>query len=89
MQQLNSFRKVGCAQCTAGGGLDFDFSMALQPIVNTATRRVFAQEALARGLNGEPASHVFASVNDDNLYGFDQACRVKAIQLAAELGVDT
>jgi EAL domain-containing protein (putative c-di-GMP-specific phosphodiesterase class I) len=89
MQQLNNFRKIGCAQCTAGGGLDFDFSMALQPIINTKTRRVFAQEALARGLNGEPASHVFANVNDDNIYGFDQACRVKAIQLAAELGVDT
>ncbi len=85
----NNFRKVGCAQCAAGAGLNFDFSMALQPIVNTTTRRVFAQEALARGVHGEPAGHVFANVNEDNLYAFDQACRVKAIQLASELGVDT
>jgi EAL domain-containing protein (putative c-di-GMP-specific phosphodiesterase class I) len=89
MQPMNNFRKVGCAQCTAGGGLDFDFSMALQPIFNTTTKRVFAQEALARGLNGEPAGYVFEKVNTENIYGFDQACRVKAIQLAAELGVDS
>jgi EAL domain-containing protein (putative c-di-GMP-specific phosphodiesterase class I) len=89
MLSTHNFRKVGCAQCAAGAGLDFDFSMALQPIVNTTTRRVFAQEALARGLSGEPASHVFAHVNEDNVYGFDQACRVKAIQLAAELNIDS
>jgi EAL domain-containing protein (putative c-di-GMP-specific phosphodiesterase class I) len=89
MQPMNNFRKVGCEQCTASTGLDFDFSMALQPIVNTTTKRVFAQEALARGLNGEPAGYVFEKVNAENLYGFDQACRVKAIQLAAELGVDS
>ena len=89
MSSLTHFKKIGCAQCTAGAGLDFDFSMALQPIVNTKTRKIFAQEALARGLNGEPAGHVFANVNENNIYGFDQACRVKAIQLAAELSVDS
>ena len=82
-----NFRKIGCAECASGAGLGFDFSMAFQPIVNTRLGEVFAQEALARGLNGEPASHVFERVNEDNRYAFDQACRVKAIQLAAELEV--
>ena len=75
--------------CTAGAVLDFDFSMAFQPIVDSRTGEVFSQEALVRGLNNEPASEVFAQVNDDNLYRFDQVCRVKAIKLAADLGVST
>lgn len=61
--------------------------MAFQPIVNTRSGEVFAQEALARGLNGEGAGEVFRHVNDDNRYRFDQACRVKAIELAAQLQV--
>jgi len=32
---------------------------------------------------------VFRHVNEDNRYAFDQACRVKAIQQAAELQVDS
>lgn len=61
--------------------------MAFQPIVNTSSRTVFAQEALVRGLNNESAGRIFESVNEDNRYRFDQSCRVKAIQLAAHLGV--
>ncbi len=89
MLEQNNFRKIGCAECAAGAGLGFDFSMAFQPIVNVRTRQVFAQEALARGPQGEPAGHVFKQVNEDNRYAFDQACRVKAIQLAAQLQVDS
>lgn len=57
-----------------------------KPIVNTATREVFAYEALVRGLNNESAEHVSQQVNDNNRYRFDQACRVKAVKIAAELG---
>jgi EAL domain-containing protein (putative c-di-GMP-specific phosphodiesterase class I) len=32
---------------------------------------------------------VLAQVNDDNRYAFDQNCRVKAITLAAKLGLDS
>ena len=85
----NDFRKISCAECASGAGLGFDFTMAFQPIVNTTTRSEYAQEALARGLQDEPAGHVFANVNEKNRYAFDQACRVKAIKLASELGVDT
>ena len=73
-----------CGTCSGGTGLDFDFSMAFQPIVDARTGQVYSQEALVRGVNNEPASDIFTRVNDDNLYRFDQACRVKAIKCAAE-----
>lgn len=61
--------------------------MAFQPIVNTRTRSVFAFEALVRGLAQEPAAAVMAQLNQENLYAFDQACRVRAIELASRLGL--
>ena len=87
MQKPADFRQLGCSECLDGAGLDFDFTMAFQPIVNTTTGEIFAHEALVRGLNGEGAGSVFAHINDSNRYRFDQACRVKAIRLAAELGM--
>lgn len=67
--------------------LDFDFTMAFQPTVDTANRQIFAHEALVRGLNNESAGEVFSHVHDSNRYRFDQVCRTKAIQLASKLGV--
>lgn len=89
MQKPADFRPLGCSECLNGAGLDFDFTMAFQPIVNATTGEVFAHEALVRGLNGEGAGSVFAHVNDSNRYRFDQACRVKAIRLASELGMQS
>jgi EAL domain-containing protein (putative c-di-GMP-specific phosphodiesterase class I) len=89
MQTENIDRPLGCAECAGGAGLSFDFTMAFQPIVNSTTKTVFAQEALVRGLNKEPATEVFKNVNEGNRYRFDQACRVKAIKLAAELKIDS
>jgi EAL domain-containing protein (putative c-di-GMP-specific phosphodiesterase class I) len=77
-----------CAECTNGQGLGFDFTMAFQPIVNVASGHTYAHEALVRGLNGESAASILGQVNDDNRYRFDQACRVKAISLAAKLGME-
>ena len=77
----------GCVECTNGEGLDFEFTMAFQPIVNVNTQEIFAHEALVRGLNNEGAGHVFSHVNDSNRYRFDQACRTTAIKLAAELAM--
>ena len=82
-------RPTGCEECTNGDGLDFEFTMAFQPIVNARTRSIFAHEALVRGLNNEGAGTIFAHVNDDNRYRFDQACRTTAIKLAAELGMQS
>ena len=79
----------GCGGCGAGKALGFDFTMALQPIVNTTTKQIIAQEALVRGPNGEPASFVLEQVTEQNRYQFDQTCRVKAVELAAKLGVES
>jgi EAL domain-containing protein (putative c-di-GMP-specific phosphodiesterase class I) len=87
VMSLTEHGKPGCNQCAAGSALDFDFTMAFQPIVDLAHGEVFAQEALVRGLEGQGAGEILGRVNDVNRYGFDQACRVRAIQLAAELGV--
>jgi EAL domain-containing protein (putative c-di-GMP-specific phosphodiesterase class I) len=76
-----------CAQCRGNDELDFDFAYAYQPIVDIVERNIFAHEALVRGVNGESAFSVLSRVNDQNRYMFDQACRVKAIRGAAELGI--
>ena len=62
--------------------------MAFQPIVDLQNNRIDAYEALVRGPGSEGAKHVLDQVNLDNIYNFDQACRVKAIELAAKLGMD-
>lgn len=75
-----------CGHCGNAVGLDFQFDYAYQPIVDMRTRTVFAHEALVRGPNGESAASVLAQVTEANRYRFDQACRVKAIKGASELG---
>lgn len=78
---------AACAACRVGHGLGFALTMAFQPIVDVEERRVFAYEALVRGEGGLSAPQVLALVNEENRYAFDQTCRVKAIELAARLGV--
>ncbi len=58
--------------------------MAFQPIVDVEAGRIWGYEALVRGLNGEGAAPVLAAVTEENRYRFDQACRVKAIELAGQ-----
>lgn len=74
---------MACAGCRDGRGFETPFSMAFQPIVDVNGGRVFAYEALVRGIHGEGAGAIIALVNDENRYAFDQQCRVKAIELAA------
>ena len=88
--QASSFAPLGderCSGCANADALDFRFSYAYQPIVDVAARTVYAHEALVRGPAGESALSVLERVNDDNRYRFDQACRVKAIKGAAQLGL--
>jgi EAL domain-containing protein (putative c-di-GMP-specific phosphodiesterase class I) len=59
--------------------------MAFQPIVDVAAAKVWGYEALVRGPNGEGAGSVLRQVDPESRYRFDQACRVKAIDLAARL----
>ncbi|HXG83338.1 MAG TPA: EAL domain-containing protein [Pyrinomonadaceae bacterium] len=79
---------IGCSNCSEKVSLDFDFSMAFQPIVDFEKQNVFAQEALCRGLNNEPAGEILGRLTPENLYKFDQMCRVKAVTLASKLGFD-
>jgi EAL domain-containing protein (putative c-di-GMP-specific phosphodiesterase class I) len=74
-----------CGDCRNGEGLGFGFSYAYQPIVDIRNRTIFAHEALVRGPQGENAGTVLSRVNEENRYRFDQACRVRAIQIAAGL----
>lgn len=78
-------RPRGCQGCRDSVGLPFAFTMAFQPIVDVEARRVWAYEALVRGVNGEGAGSILDLVERSSIYGFDQACRVKAVELAGKL----
>lgn len=80
-------RSYGCQACHLPQHI-FPFTVAFQPIVDVQESRIDAYEALVRGPDGEGAGQVLAQVNADNVYKFDQACRVKAIEMAAGLGMD-
>ncbi|MBV8657600.1 MAG: EAL domain-containing protein [Burkholderiales bacterium] len=78
---------LGCEGCRDPALLPFDFTMAFQPILDVVTGAPIAYEALVRGTGGESAASILAKVDDGNRYRFDQACRVRAIELAARLGL--
>jgi len=77
-------RELSCEGCLNGEALDFDFTMAFQPLIDLSQKRTFGFEGLVRGLNNEPAYTVISQITAKNIYKFDQSCRVKAIALAAE-----
>ncbi len=77
-----------CGACAQEKALGFEISIAFQPIVNLPARQVFAQEALVRGIHNESAGSIFAQIRPDQLYRFDQTCRIKAIEWAAYLELD-
>jgi EAL domain-containing protein (putative c-di-GMP-specific phosphodiesterase class I) len=76
-----------CTNCQGDDLLDFEVRMAFQPILDSSTRSVYAYEALVRGANGEGAGEVIARLRPEQMYRFDQTCRVKAIATAARLGL--
>lgn len=77
--------RMGCQGCKGGDALPFEFTMAFHPIVDVSNGTVWGHEALVRGINGEGAGQILGQVTDANRYKFDQACRVKAIELAGSL----
>jgi EAL domain-containing protein (putative c-di-GMP-specific phosphodiesterase class I) len=77
-----------CSACKDGIASPFAFSMAFQPIVDVQNQSIFAYEALVRGINGEGAFSILSQITDENRYSFDQNCRVRAITLASQLGLD-
>jgi len=87
MMLMTESKKTGCSACVGGTGLGFEITMAFQPILDLSLGTVFAHEALVRGRDGESAATILAQVNEGNRYLFDQTCRVRAINLAAKLGM--
>lgn len=67
--------------------LGFDVTMAFQPIVDLTDQSVWAYEALVRGTDGSSAPEVLSRLNSGNRYAFDQLCRVRSLELAAQLGI--
>lgn len=80
--------KSACGACREENLGDLPFSMAFQPVIDLDARRIVSYEALVRGPAGEPAGTILAQVTPANRYTFDQACRVRAIELAAKAGLD-
>jgi len=78
-------KRPKCSGCKDGTRLPFSFTMAFQPIVDLSSGNVWGYEALVRGPNGESAASILEQVDPQTVYAFDQACRVKAIELAAPL----
>lgn len=88
MGVVTNFKSVGCNDCRNLDQLDIKFTMAFQPIVNFHEKTIFGYEALVRGLNEEGADYILSQVNDANRYKFDQAIRVKALDLAKKLNLE-
>lgn len=80
--------KRGCQGCQTGEPLPFEFTMAFHPILDLKRHGVWGYEALVRGVSGQGAGQILAMVDEANRYKFDQACRVKAIELASLLFVE-
>jgi EAL domain-containing protein (putative c-di-GMP-specific phosphodiesterase class I) len=79
--------RATCHACKEGVAQPFPFSMAFQPIVDVRSGTPYAYEALVRGPKGEGANSILSQVNPENIYAFDQNCRVRAISLAARLNL--
>jgi EAL domain-containing protein (putative c-di-GMP-specific phosphodiesterase class I) len=81
--------KRGCQGCQDRAPLPFEFTMAFHPILDLRHHGVWGYEALVRGVSGQSADQILAMVDEANRYKFDQACRVKAIELASSLFPDS
>ena len=80
--------KIKCGACRTDVALPA-FTMAFQPIVDFDTGKAYAYEALVRPPGGGSALQILSQIDEPKRYAFDQACRVKAIELAARLEMQT
>jgi EAL domain-containing protein (putative c-di-GMP-specific phosphodiesterase class I) len=88
MTTARSFnQRGGCSGCRDGQDFPLATRAAFHPILDLRDERVFAYEALIRGEGGEGAAFVLDQVGPEQLYAFDQACRVTAIRGAVAAGI--
>jgi blue light- and temperature-responsive anti-repressor len=59
--------------------IDVGIRFAFQPVVDVNGDATLGHEALVRGLYGESAQEIISGVRPENLFYFDQACRMRAI----------
>jgi EAL domain-containing protein (putative c-di-GMP-specific phosphodiesterase class I) len=64
-----------------------DFSFAFQPIINVISGEIIAYEALVRGRDNQSAWSILEQVSPSYLQAFDQVLRLRAVRLAATLGI--
>ena len=76
-----------CSGCRNGERFDVQTTMAFHPIVSITDGSVFAHEALVRGTDGRGAGDILGMICQRNRHAFDQACRIKAIELASDPGI--
>ncbi len=67
--------------------IDVGIRFAFQPLVTAGGNATLGHEALVRGLYGESAHELIAGVRPENLFYFDQACRMRAIADADRAGM--
>ena len=67
--------------------IDVGIRFAFQPLVSAGGDATLGHEALVRGLYGESAHELIAGVRPENLFFFDQACRMRAIADADRAGL--
>jgi len=84
-----SIQNSGCVGCHSDIPNPIELAFAFQPIVDLASKTIFACEALVRGLNGESAGSVLSQVSETNRYQFDQRCRTTAIGQAASIQMES
>lgn len=65
--------------------LDAGFSFAYQPIVDGRSGKTRGLEAFLRGVSGESARSIIDKVRPENQFAFDQACRIRAIEMGVGL----
>lgn len=79
--------RSSCAECRTGRPFPVPTRAAFHPILDLQEERVFAYEALIRGIDGQSAAYVLEQVSEDQHHSFDQACRMTAIRDAAAAGI--
>jgi EAL domain-containing protein (putative c-di-GMP-specific phosphodiesterase class I) len=72
--------------CHALVGSDIHF--AFQTIIDAREQDVVGFEALVRGIRKEPAALVMSRVPHGQRFNFDQACRIRAIEAAAQFDIE-
>lgn len=76
-----------CPECRNGQPFPVPTRAAFHPILDLQQERVFAYEALIRGIDGQSAAYVLEKVGPEQHHSFDQACRLTAIRDAAAAGI--